>query len=68
VFRAVRELTMTTWLMQPTNSAATAAEFRRRIDDLRSPTFLQRWSAFWAQAAPSNAPPFMAMLVWVTSM
>jgi aminoglycoside phosphotransferase (APT) family kinase protein len=46
VFRAIRELTMTTWLMQLTDDSRAAAEFRRRLDDLRSETFPRRWSAF----------------------
>jgi aminoglycoside phosphotransferase (APT) family kinase protein len=46
VFRAIRELTMTTWLMQLADDPKAASEFRRRLDDLRSETFPRRWSAF----------------------
>jgi Ser/Thr protein kinase RdoA (MazF antagonist) len=47
VLRAIRELTMTTWLMQMSDDSPEAsAEFRRRVDDLRSGRFPRRWSAF----------------------
>jgi aminoglycoside phosphotransferase (APT) family kinase protein len=46
VFRAIRELTMTTWLMQLTDDPKAASEFRQRLDDLRSETFPRRWRAF----------------------
>jgi Ser/Thr protein kinase RdoA (MazF antagonist) len=46
VFRAIRELTMTTWLMQLVDDPAARAEFDRRVDDIRHERFPRRWRAF----------------------
>jgi Ser/Thr protein kinase RdoA (MazF antagonist) len=46
VLRAIRELTMTTWLMQLTEDPAAAAEFHRRVDDIRSERFPRDWKPF----------------------
>jgi hypothetical protein len=43
VFRAIRELTMTTWLMQLVDDPPAADEFHRRVDDLRSDRLPRRW-------------------------
>ncbi|MCX4094695.1 hypothetical protein [Nocardia sp. alder85J] len=45
--RAVRELTMVTWLMQIIDvSPRHAAEFRHRVASLRAGDTRQRWNAF----------------------
>jgi aminoglycoside phosphotransferase (APT) family kinase protein len=46
VLRSIRELTMTTWLMQLTNDQRAADEFRRRVSDMREGKFPRRWAAF----------------------
>jgi aminoglycoside phosphotransferase (APT) family kinase protein len=46
VFRAIRELTMTTWLMQLVDNPAAREEFHRRVDDIRNERFPRRWRAF----------------------
>jgi len=47
VMRSIRELGMTTWLMQMVGQdAAKAAEFGRRVDDIRQGRFPRRWRAF----------------------
>lgn len=46
VFRAIRELTMTTWLMQLTGDPSASAEFHRRVNDIRSDRFPRRWQPF----------------------
>lgn len=44
--RAVRELTMTTWLMQLVDDPTAAREFHRRVDDIRSGRYPRRWKPF----------------------
>jgi thiamine kinase-like enzyme len=46
VFRAIRELTMTTWLMQLVNDPRAAEEFHRRVDDIQKDRFPRRWQPF----------------------
>jgi aminoglycoside phosphotransferase (APT) family kinase protein len=46
IFRAIRELTMTTWLMQLVDDPRAAAEFHRRVDDIRKDVYPRQWSAF----------------------
>lgn len=46
IFRAIRELTMTTWLMQLVDDPAAAAEFHRRVNDIRSGRYPRRWRPF----------------------
>jgi len=47
LLRKVRELTMTTWLMQNVNeNSDIAAEFNRRIDSLRNEDFKNAWNRF----------------------
>jgi Phosphotransferase enzyme family len=47
VLREVRELTMTTWIMQNIGeSAATAAEFALRVESLRERDFARAWHFF----------------------
>jgi len=46
VFRAIRELTMTTWLMQLVDDPQAGDEFHRRVDDIRSQRFPRHWKAF----------------------
>jgi Ser/Thr protein kinase RdoA (MazF antagonist) len=46
VLRAIRELTMTTWLMQLTDDPAAAAEFHSRVDDIRAGRYPRLWKAF----------------------
>jgi Ser/Thr protein kinase RdoA (MazF antagonist) len=46
VFRAIRELTMTTWLMQLVNDPRAAQEFHRRVTDIRTDRFPRRWQRF----------------------
>jgi hypothetical protein len=45
--RAIRELGMTTWLMQlAEHDASRREEFRRRMDDLRHDRYPGRWRPF----------------------
>jgi hypothetical protein len=37
---------MTTWLMQLTDDPAAAAEFHRRVDDIRAERFPRDWKPF----------------------
>lgn len=46
VFRAIRELTMTTWLMQLVDDPRAAVEFHHRVDDIRTDRFPRRWRPF----------------------
>lgn len=46
VFRAIRELTMTTWLMQLVENPRAAEEFHRRVEDIRRDRFPRRWRPF----------------------
>jgi aminoglycoside phosphotransferase (APT) family kinase protein len=47
VLQQVNELKMTTWLMQNVNEdPAIAAEFRKRLADLRNPSAPRRWRGF----------------------
>ncbi|MFE5571243.1 phosphotransferase enzyme family protein [Amycolatopsis japonica] len=47
VLRAIRELNMTTWLMQQVGqSSKVDQEIHKRIDDLRDDQFPRRWSVF----------------------
>ena len=46
VLRAIRELTMTTWLMQLVDDPEAAAEFHRRVDDIRAGRYPRRWRRF----------------------
>jgi hypothetical protein len=47
ILSAVRELGMTTWLMQLAGQdAARRDEFHRRVDDLRSGKYPRRWRPF----------------------
>lgn len=47
VLRRIRELGMTTWLMQMVEQDTTkAAELRQRIDDIRGHRFPRRWQPF----------------------
>ena len=46
VFRAIRELTMTTWLMQLVDDPRASEEFHRRVDDIRKGRFPRRWQPF----------------------
>jgi Ser/Thr protein kinase RdoA (MazF antagonist) len=46
VLRAIRELTMTTWLMQLPDDPAAAAEFHIRVDDIRASRYPRLWKAF----------------------
>jgi hypothetical protein len=47
VLREVRQLTMTTWIMQNAGeSAAAAAEFSLRVNSLRERDFARAWNTF----------------------
>ena len=46
VLRAIRELTMTTWLMQLVDDPMANAEFKRRVSEIRSGSFPREWQPF----------------------
>jgi hypothetical protein len=47
ILRGIRELSMTTWLLQNSGkSPEHAEEFRKRVADLRDDNAQRRWRAF----------------------
>ena len=46
VYRGIRELTMTTWLMQLVDDQRARKEFHHRVSEIRSGRFPRTWSVF----------------------